>query len=246
MLDIRLIREQTDFVKAELGKAGVEEAEIDRILECDAERRRLQRELDEMRARRTRESKELGRMAPAERESRSGLEMRELGDQISAGEQKLAEVERRFIDLMLGHPQSSAILRADRPWARPTTKSSAAKASRASSTSSRVPHWEIGEKLGIIDFERGVKLSGTRFYVLKGLGARLERALIAFMLELKTRRTGLSRNCAAADGQYGDGDQHRPSAEKRRHDVSRYRRGLLVYPDGRTAADQPVSRRDPR
>ena len=64
MLDIRLIREQTAFVKAELGKAGVDEAEIDRVVECDAERRRLQRELDEMRARRTRESKELGRMAP--------------------------------------------------------------------------------------------------------------------------------------------------------------------------------------
>ena len=52
------------------------------------------------------------------------------------------------------------------------------------------PHWEIGERLGIIDFERGVKLAGTRFYVLKGLGARLERALIAFMLELKTGEQG--------------------------------------------------------
>jgi seryl-tRNA synthetase len=69
MLDIRLIREQTDFVKTELGKAGVDAAEIDRIVECDAERRALQRELDEMRARRTRESKELGRMSPEDRES---------------------------------------------------------------------------------------------------------------------------------------------------------------------------------
>ena len=101
MLDIRLIREQTDLVKAELGKAGVEAAEIDRVVECDTERRRLQRELDEMRARRTRESKELGRMAPAEREPRR-LEMRSLGDQISTGEQKLAEVEARFSHLMLG------------------------------------------------------------------------------------------------------------------------------------------------
>src|ERR1700719_4051002 len=88
MLDIRLIREQTDFVKAELGKAGVEAAEIDRVVECDAERRHLQHELDELRARRTRESKELGRMVPEEREPRR-LEMRALGDQIAESEQRL-------------------------------------------------------------------------------------------------------------------------------------------------------------
>ena len=77
MLDIRLIREQTDFVKAELGKAGVDPIEIDRVVACDNQRRRLQHELDELRAQRTRESKELGRMAPEEREPRR-LEMRAL------------------------------------------------------------------------------------------------------------------------------------------------------------------------
>src|ERR1700680_3496670 len=101
MLDIRLIREQTALVKAELGKAGVDEAEIDRVVECDAERRRLHRELDEMRARRTRESKELGRMTPEERESKR-VPMRALGDRITATEQQLAEVEVRFNELMLG------------------------------------------------------------------------------------------------------------------------------------------------
>src|SRR5450759_3060372 len=101
MLDIRLIREQTALVKAELGKAGVDEAEIDLVVECDTERRRLQRELDEMRARRTRESKDLGRMSPEERESKR-VEMRALGDRIGAAEQKLAEVELRFSELMLG------------------------------------------------------------------------------------------------------------------------------------------------
>src|ERR1700685_2223818 len=101
MLDIKLIREQTAFVKAELAKAGVDEAEVDRVLECDVERRRLQFELDELRARRTRESKELGRMAPEEREGRRA-EMRELGDRIGGGEQKLTEVERQFTELMLG------------------------------------------------------------------------------------------------------------------------------------------------
>jgi seryl-tRNA synthetase len=188
MLDIRLIREQPDFVKAELGKAGVEPAEIDRILECDAERRQSQRELDEMRARRTRESKELGRMAPEDRESRR-LEMRALGDQIAAGEQSLAEVERRFNDLMLG------IRNIPRPYVPVGSGEADNQIVRTEGDPRQfefkpVPHWELGEKLGIIDFERGVKLSGTRFYVLAGLGARLERALIAFMLDLKTRDQG--------------------------------------------------------
>src|SRR3984957_189318 len=188
MLDIRLIREQTDFVKAELGRAGVEAAEIDRIIECDAERGRLQRDLDEMRARRTRESKELGRMAPAERESKR-LEMRALGDQIGVGEQRLAEVDQRFNDLMLG------IRNLPRPYVPTGLGEADNKIVRTEGEPRKfdfkpVPHWELGEKLGIIDFERGVKLSGTRFYVLAGLGARLERALIAFMLDLKKRDQG--------------------------------------------------------
>jgi seryl-tRNA synthetase len=188
MLDIRLIREQTDFVKAELAKAGVEAAEIDRIVECDAERRRLQHELDELRALRTRESKELGRMAPEEREPRR-LEMRALGDQITAGEQQLAEVEARFNELMLG------MRNIPRPYVPVGRGEADNQVVRIEGEPRKfefapAPHWELGEKLGIIDFERGVKLSGTRFYLLAGLGARLERALIAFMLDLKTREQG--------------------------------------------------------
>src|SRR5581483_9235760 len=101
MLDIKLLREQTDYVKAALGRAGIAPTEIDQVLEVDARRRRLQHDLDEMRARRTRESKELGRLAPAEREARR-LEMRQLGDQISAGERELTAIEHRFDELMLG------------------------------------------------------------------------------------------------------------------------------------------------
>jgi seryl-tRNA synthetase len=188
MLDIKLIREQTAFVKTELGKAGVDSAEVDRVLACDAERRRLQFELDELRARRTRESKELGRMAPEEREARRA-EMRELGDRISAGEQRLAEVEHTFTDLMLG------LRNLPRPYVPVGQSEADNKIVRSEGEPAQFdfkpqPHWEIGERLGIIDFERGVKLAGTRFYVLKGLGARLERALIAFMLDLKTQEQG--------------------------------------------------------
>jgi seryl-tRNA synthetase len=188
MLDIKLIREQPDFVKAELAKTGVEASEIDRIVECDAERRRLQHDLDELRAERTRESRELGRLSPADREGRRGA-MRELGERIGAGERDLSEVERRFGDLMLG------MRNLPRPWVH-AGKSEAdnrivrSEGEQRTFSFNPLPHWEIGERLGIIDFERGVKLSGTRFYVLVGLGARLERALISWMLDVKTREQG--------------------------------------------------------
>jgi seryl-tRNA synthetase len=183
MLDIKLLREQTAYCKKELGRAGVPEAEIDAVLEADAERRRLQHELDEMRARRTRESRELGKLTPEAREGKRAA-MRELGDQISAGERVLAEVERRFTELMLG------IRNLPRDYV-PTGAGEADNVVVRAEGEPRKydfaprPHWELGEKLGIIDFDRGVKLSGTRFYLLRGLGARLERALVAWMLDLK-------------------------------------------------------------
>ena len=185
MIDIRLIRERTDFVKSELGKAGVDAGEIDVIVACDADRRRLQFELDELRARRTRESKELGRMAPEERETRRA-EMRELGDRITTGERTLSEIEQRLSELMLG------IRNIPRPYVPVGTSEADNQLVRQEGEPVTLgfpplPHWELGVKLGIIEFERGVKLSGTRFYLLAGLGARLERALITFMLELKTR-----------------------------------------------------------
>jgi seryl-tRNA synthetase len=185
MLDIKLIRERTDFVKAELAKAGTDLTEIDEIVTCDADRRRLQYELDEMRARRTRESKELGRMVPAARESKRA-EMRELGDRIASDERTLADVEHRLSQLMLG------IRNLPRPYVPVGAGEADNQVVRQEGEPAKLdfvplPHWELGEKLGIIDFERGVKLSGTRFYVLAGLGAQLQRALITFMLDLKTR-----------------------------------------------------------
>ena len=189
MLDIKLIREQPDFVKGELAKAGVENQEIDRIVEADASRRRLQHELDEMRAHRSRKSREMGKASPEERESKR-VEMRELGDRIATGERQLTEVERQFNDLML------AVRNLPRPY---VTVGASEADNRVIRTEGKqveftafkpLPHWELGEKLGIIDFERGVKLSGTRFYVLMGLGARLERALIAWMLDIKILEQG--------------------------------------------------------
>src|SRR5260370_2555894 len=95
------MRERPDFVKVEVARAGVDPAEIERVITVDADRRRLQHELDEMRARRTRESRELGKASPEERDGKRA-EMRELGDRIAAREHELTEIEKRFSDLMLG------------------------------------------------------------------------------------------------------------------------------------------------
>jgi seryl-tRNA synthetase len=184
MLDIRLIREQPDFVKGELAKAGVALAEVDRVLDIDARRRRLQHELDELRARRTRESKELGKASPEEREQKRA-EMRALGDKIARGERDLTELERGLSDLMLG------IRNLPRPYVTVGASEADNRVIKSVGTPQEfasfrpIAHWDLGAKLGVIDFDRGVKLAGTRFYVMVGALARLQRALITWMLDLK-------------------------------------------------------------
>jgi seryl-tRNA synthetase len=184
MLDIRLVREQPDFVKRELAKTGVAPADVDLVLDLDARRRRLQHELDELRARRTRESKELGKASPKEREHKRA-EMRALGDEIATGEHHLADLERGLSDLMLG------IRNLPRPYVTVGTSEAdnrvikSVGAPQEFTSFQPIPHWDLGAKLGVIDFDRGVKLAGTRFYVMVGALARLQRALIAWMLDLK-------------------------------------------------------------
>src|SRR5579862_1590083 len=103
MLDIKLIREQPDYVRSKLMSTGIGGEEIDRVLEADARRRKLQHDLDEMRARRTRESKELGKATSDERDRRRA-EMRALGEDISAGERELSALETECERLMLMLP----------------------------------------------------------------------------------------------------------------------------------------------
>ncbi len=207
MLDIKLIRERPDFVKAELAKRGIDPAEVDRLLEADHKRRKLQAELDQIRADRKRRAREVGKLPPEERaaeiakiraeeaeeEKEIALlsavispEMKEnSSDSLLGRGAQLSLAERKVEELALNLPNIP------RPYVVVGTSEADNRVIRTEGAPTQftafrpLPHWEIGENLGIIDFDRGVKLSGTRFYVLSGAGARLQRALIAWMLEVK-------------------------------------------------------------
>src|SRR3984957_7755417 len=210
MLDIKVIREQPDFVKAELGKRGIEPGEVDLLLEADQKRRKLQGEVDQLRADRKRRAKENGKVPPEQRGAEiakiraeeaaeekiasqavaggvepaaAGSPLLELGAQLALAEKKVDElaltlpnIPRPYVVVGKSEADNRVIKTEGTP-----IEFTAFKA---------VPHWELGEKLGIIDFDRGVKLLGTRFYVLSGAGARLQRALIAWMLDVKIREQG--------------------------------------------------------
>ena len=208
MLDIRLIRERSDFVKAGLAKLGFEVAAIDALLATDARRRALIQESETLRAQRAEVSKTIGKQEPERREQLK-VEMRAVGDRIGGLENQLAEVEAEFLRQMLevpNLPDPSVPLGKDDT--ENTVLRSEGELPRFSFTPR--PHWEIGVDLGILDFDRGVKIAGSRFYVLTGAGARLQRALIAWMLDLHTRQHGytevyppyiVKRECLVGAGQ---------------------------------------------
>ncbi|MEO6026180.1 MAG: serine--tRNA ligase [Candidatus Binatia bacterium] len=183
MLDIRLIRDQPDAVKRGLATVGVEAREVDEILALDVERRAAITKLETLKAERGQASKRIGALKDATEREQAIAATRGIGDQIAAAEELVTAAEARFEGRMLempNLPHPDVPVGADehanvvvREVGTPRTFDFTPK-----------PHWEIGEALGIIDFERGAKVSGSRFYVLKGAGAQLQRALINWMLDL--------------------------------------------------------------
>lgn len=186
MLDIRLIRERSDFVKSELAKVGFDATGIDAVLAADTRRRSLIQEVESLRAHRAEVSRTIGKQDPEAR-AKIVSDMRAVGDRVTALEQDLAAAEAEFTRLMLEVPNlpdpSVPVGRDDRD----NTVLRSEGEPRQFDFTPR-PHWEIGPELDILDFDRGVKISGSRFYVLKGTGARLQRALITWMLDLHIRQ----------------------------------------------------------
>jgi seryl-tRNA synthetase len=162
---------------------------VERVLAFDEERRRLETETGALRNQRNIGSKEIGKMKDdGEREARK-TEMRLLGDRISALEAELDHInaEQNALTLTIRNLPDERV---------PEGKDDRDNVVVRQEGTPRVfdftpkPHWELGASLGILDIERGVKISGSRFYVLRGAGAALQRALIAYMLDLHVRRHG--------------------------------------------------------
>jgi seryl-tRNA synthetase len=180
MLDLKFIRENTDLVRQAIANRH-DKAPLDEILKLDNERRQKITQLEELRRSRKQTSKE--RQAEAAEEGRAlRVKIRELEDSLKTIEENL----NNLLLMVPNIPQADVPIGKDdtenpivRTWGEPKTFPFDPK-----------PHWDLGESLDIIDFERGVKLSGTRFYVLRGMGARLQRAVIAFMLDLHTSEHG--------------------------------------------------------
>lgn len=186
MLDIRIIRDNPDLIRQTLNNRG-DSAPLDRIIELDEHHRNLLQQVETLRAKRNEVSKQLGKMAdkPAELIA----DMREVGDRISLLEAEAAQIWNELEDQLFRLPN---IPQPDIPLGRDAADNIVIRSSGESPDFSftPIPHWDLGEKLNIIDFQRGVKLSGSRFYVLKGLGASLQRALIAFMLDVHIHEHG--------------------------------------------------------
>lgn len=188
MLDIRLLRESPDECREGLRKVQSDPALVDQVLALDAARREALHALETRRAERTRRSKEIGKLPPEERKA-AGAALGSLGSEISALEQRASEAGAAFDTLMLEIPN---LPHPDVPEGADDSQNVVVReeGARASFDFAPRPHWEIGPDLGAIDFDRGVKISGSRFYVLRGAGARLQRALISFMLDVHTRKHG--------------------------------------------------------
>lgn len=187
MLDIRLIREDPEAVKAAIATLYTE-APIDQIIELDTKRRQILTEVERLKAERNEGSKAVSKASKDDR-PRLIEEMRELGDRITSLDEEQRETDQTLSDLMLRVPNLPL------PEV-PVAPDESGNVVYDEWGEKRVfgfepkPHWEIGETLGIIDFERGVKVAGTRFYFLRGDGARLQRALITWMLDLHTNTHG--------------------------------------------------------
>ena len=186
MLSIEMIRKDPEYVYQALRRRG-EDIPIPRLVEMDGRRRQAIQKGDELRARRNDESKRIARM----REKPQDLieELRRVGEEIKLLEQESTGLEAEIRDFLLELPniplddvpegtseEDNVVVRT---WREPRSLEFTPR-----------PHWELGEELGIIDFQRGVKLSGSRFFILTGMGAKLERALISWMLDLHVSEHG--------------------------------------------------------
>jgi len=189
MLDAKFIRENLDYVSERLGARG-EVGDLGSFRELDEERRSLLQETDEMKALRNAESAEIGRLRKQGLDASERQEsVRSMGERIRANDERIKDVEGRLSGFLLTLPNLS---HESVPVGKDETANEKVRTwgEKPDFAFKPLSHWDIGETLGIIDLPRAAKMSGARFSLLTGAGARLERALINFMLDLHTREYG--------------------------------------------------------
>ncbi len=193
MLDLRLVRENVDQVKAALARRGIA-IDLAEFLSLDAKRRAAQQEIETLRRRRNEVSEEIGKLKKSGQPAEDKVaEMRAVGDSIAALEGSTREVEEQQRGILLLIPNLPHATVPDgkdendnvelRRW-------SPQGGDPPAFSFEPKPHWDLAEYLDIIDFDRAAKITGARFALYKGMGARLERALINFMLDLHTVEHG--------------------------------------------------------
>jgi seryl-tRNA synthetase len=190
MLELRFIRENLELVKEKTEFRGIKDSRVEDFAAVDIKRRELLTELESLQNRRKTVSSEIAELKKQNKDAESLiLEMRKAGERIKDLKKQVASVEEDLQEIVMGIPNlcdDSVPQGMDdsenvevRQWGK-----------ISEFTFDPKPHWEIGEALDILDFERAAKLSGARFVLLKGFGSKLERALINFMLDLHTQKHG--------------------------------------------------------
>lgn len=188
VIDLRLIRERPDAVREAIATLNTD-APIDEILELDKRRRQVLTEVEALKAERNEGSKLVPKAKDADARQSLVANLRLLGDQIDVLDKQVRSIDEELHGLLLMVPNLPAENVPVGPGEEQNIVTSE-QGSKKSFTFTPKPHWEIGEALGIIDFERGVKVAGARNYVLRGDGARLQRALITWMLDVHTQHHG--------------------------------------------------------
>ena len=183
MLDINLIRENPDIVRDALRKRQIDPEPVDQVLKLDQQRRTLINQVETLKAERNTVSKEIGKMKDQSERQEKIDQMRMVGERIAALDENLRVVEEQFDDIMSEIPN---IPDPDVPLGVDESENVIIKmiGELPEYDFDPQPHWDLGPALGIINFEQGVNITGSRFYVLSGAGARLQRALIAWMLDV--------------------------------------------------------------
>ena len=187
MLDINFIREQPEVLRKALTDRQMDSSVVDKLITLDAERRSLLVKVENLKAQRNAVSKEISQVKdPAARQEKIDA-MRSVGEEIAKLDETSKEVDEGLQALLATIPNlpdpSTPVGKDENENIVLRTHGSLPEFNFAP-----LPHWELGPRMGLIDFDRGVKLTGSRFYVLNGAAARLQRALIAWMLDLHSRQ----------------------------------------------------------